>query len=449
MIAADVVEARIKELRRELTTEAEELCKGIDETPLPPLRDINHIIPLIDKNKVDIERASKCPEAMKGLFDEKYRTYVESGRWKHATGSNATPMLYLRKKTKDRSLQLRMVLDKRKKNANTWKLASPLPDIEKILETVSRYKYRTVLDGKDAYEQIRVAPEDVPRTLFHTPHSTMVSLVMQQGDCNAGATYQSTMNHIFAAYIGIFMYVYLDDIIIFSDSVEDHVVAIKKVFAVLKREKFFLSPKKMQFFAAELHLLGHVITDKGIGMDLDKVDSVAKWKTPQTKEQVASFLGAVGYLAPNCPRIRLPMGILTKVSSTNANFKWEGTQEWAFEEIKSIVDCMRNQHRVAIRYGDNAPPINLVTDVSVTGASGFVSQGDNWKDAPIAKFWSAKFNSAQQNYAVHDHELLAIVASIKRFQSTLHGVKFRIYTDHCALEHLMTQKNLSPRQARW
>lgn len=149
--------------------------------------------------------------------------------WRAVDGS-MRPVRMLRrcyiKKTKDGSLQLRTVLDKRKKNANTRKLASPLPDIEEILETVSRYKYRTVLDGKDAYEQIRVTPEDVHKTLFHTPHGTMVSLVMQQGDCNAGATYQSTMNHIFAAYIGVFMYVYLDDIIIFSNTIEEHVRAL-------------------------------------------------------------------------------------------------------------------------------------------------------------------------------------------------------------------------------
>lgn len=214
-IAADEVDARVKELRRELATEAEELCKGIDETPLPSLRDINHTISLTDEDKVDSECASKCPKAMKGLYDDKYRMYVESGQWKHATGSNATPMLYLKMKTKDGSLQLCTVLDKSKKNTNTRKLVSPLLDIEETLETVSRYKYRTVLDGKDAYKRIWVAPDHVPRTLFHMPHGTMVSLVMQQGDCNAGATYQSMMNHIFAAYISVIMYIYLDDISIF------------------------------------------------------------------------------------------------------------------------------------------------------------------------------------------------------------------------------------------
>ena len=116
-----------------------------------------------------------------------------------------------------------MVFDKREQNKNTKKLASPLPDIEEILREVSRHKYKSLIDGKDAYKQIRVVPEHVHHTIFTTPDRTMESLVMQQGDCNAGVTYQTLMNHIFTSYIGVFIYVYLDDIIIFSDSIEEHV----------------------------------------------------------------------------------------------------------------------------------------------------------------------------------------------------------------------------------
>ena len=115
------------------------------------------------------------------------------------------------------------MFDKREQNENTKKLASPLPNIEEILREVSRHKYKSLIDGKDTYEQIRVVPEHVHRTIFTTPDGTMESLVMQQGDCNVGATYQTLMNHIFASYIGVFVYVYLDDIIIFSDSIEEHV----------------------------------------------------------------------------------------------------------------------------------------------------------------------------------------------------------------------------------
>ncbi|CEL62801.1 hypothetical protein RSOLAG1IB_12575 [Rhizoctonia solani AG-1 IB] len=172
----------------------------------------------------------------------------------------------------------------------------------------------------------------------------MVSQVMQQGDCNAGATYQQLMNHLFSAHIGVFMYVYLDDIIIFSNTIEEHVSHIRTILNILEREKFYLSPKKMQFFTKEINLLGHVINEKGIKMDPHKVDSIEKWKTPTTKEQIASYIGALGYLAPNCKGIRQPMAILSKCASGTGRFCWEGTQERAFNKTKQIVVKHRDTH---------------------------------------------------------------------------------------------------------
>jgi len=100
---------------------------------------------------------------------------------------------------------------------------------------------------------------------------------MQQDDSNAGATYQTLMNHIFASYIGVFMYVYLDDIIIFSDSAKEHIEHVKIIFDILRKERLFLSPNKMQFFAIELKILGHVTDDKGIRMDPQGVAGGTGW----------------------------------------------------------------------------------------------------------------------------------------------------------------------------
>jgi hypothetical protein len=322
------------ELRELLHEEANDLCKTIDQMPLPPFRDINHVIPTIDDKVVYKFRLSHCPEALKLQLKAKIRDYIGTKRWRHATGTNAIPMLFLTKKTEDGSMQLRTVLDKHEQNANTRKLASALPNIEEIFTTVCRFKYRTLLDGKDVYEQIRVVQEDVPMTLFHTPMGTMVSLVMQQGDCNTSATYQTLMNHNFAAFISIFMFVYLDDLIIFSNSIEEHVKHIRLVFEVLRKERLFLSAKKMQFQASEVAILGHLIDEKGIKMDPNKVDSVSKWKTPVNKKQLASYLGARGYHAPNCKGIRIPMALLSKRASGTEPFRWGGTEDCTFRQTQ-------------------------------------------------------------------------------------------------------------------
>ena len=258
-------------------------------------------------------------------------------------GHNPIPMLMIPKMSSSNRLPtLRMVFDKQEQNANTRKLASPLPDIDGILREVSRHKYRSLIDRKDAYEQIRVIPEHVTHTIFNTPDRTMESLVMQQGDCNAGATYQTLVNHIFAPHLGVFVYVYLDDIIIFSDTIEDHVKHIWIVFDILRREKLYLGPLKMQFFTKELKILGHVIDKKGILMDPHKVDKISNWKVPTNKDLLRSFIGAVGFLAPDCKGIRIPMGHLSGMTNESRPWQWDDTAQRAFDEVKKIVESHWN-----------------------------------------------------------------------------------------------------------
>lgn len=126
------------------------------------------------------------------------------------------------------------------------------------------------------------------------------------------------MNHIFAPYIGVFMDVYLDDIIIYLDSAQEHLDHVRKVFDILRKEKLYLSMDKMQFFAKELKILGHMIDKHGILMDPYKVDTIVNWKTPTNKELLASFVGAIGYLADNCYTIRIAMEILTPITGAKA-----------------------------------------------------------------------------------------------------------------------------------
>jgi hypothetical protein len=257
------------------------------------------------------------------------------------------------------------------------------------------------------------------------------------------------MNYIFAAYIGVFMDVYLDDILIYSDTVEDHIKHIRIILNILRREKLYLSWDKMKFFARELVLLGHVITDQGIKMDPHKVDAIEKWKAPTNKELLSGFLGSVGYLANGIRNIRIPMAALTPLTGSKKQFRWGPIEQRAFEEIKKTVSEHRNECRTSIDESEGAPPINVTCDASLTGAGGHLSQGETLDTAKNIAFWSGKFNSAQQNYPTHERELLAIVESLKRFKPLVYGRRFRIFTDHEALGYIMKQKNLSHRQARW
>ena len=443
-----VEEQQLEEIREELRTYADPLCKEMHETGLPPLRDINHTIPLIDEKKTYSWRPSRCPEALREQWTEKRDAYLKTGRWEITSAGNTVPMLLIPKPHTHPPL-LRTVFDLRERNKNTKRLTSPLPDMEGMLRRTASKPFRTMLDMKNAYEQIRVIPEHVPRTAVTTPDGNMVSHVLQQGDCNAPATYQALMNHLFSPYIGRFMDVYLDDIVIYSDSLMDHVKHVKSVLDILKREKLYLSRSKLHFIQPELKLLGRVIDEEGIRMDSTKVDSVLNWKVPTNRDLLRGFIGSVGYLADDIPGIRIPMGVLSSITGDTVPFRWGYTEQRAFEDVKLLVQRTQDHHRVPLTYTVGAPTIWMITDGCSTGISGLVSQGKDWKTAKVAAFYSAKLNPAQQNYPVHEIEMLAGIETMLRHTDILQGTRFKWLTDHKGLTHLLNQKNLSGRQARW
>ncbi|PIL27303.1 transcription factor [Ganoderma sinense ZZ0214-1] len=450
--ATDVLEEELEKARQHLREYAADICAEASNTPLPPLREINHTIPLKDPSKVYTWRGSRCPDAHLASWIEKRDAYLKSGRWRMTNARNTAPMLLLTKPgtgVNGVPPRLRVVCDLRERNANTHKLTSPLPDIEGILRRLSRKRYRSLIDGKDAYEQIRIEPAHVERTAMTSPDGNMVSLVLQQGDCNAVATYQALMNHIFGPYIGVFMDVYLDDVYIHSDTLADHVRDCKTVIDVLRREQLYLSSTKLKFLCPELKVLGRIVDDDGIRMDPNKVDSVLNWKPPTNKELLRGFLGSVGYLADDIATVRIPMGILSSLTGSNASFVWDFTHQRAFDEIKQLVHAHREHHRKPLDYSTTADPIWLVTDGSHGGIAGVISQGPDFRSGRVAAFFSAKLSSAQSNYPVHEIEMLAGVEAMLRHRDVLLGCPFTWVTDHKGLTHLMAQRKLSGRQARW
>lgn len=448
--ASLVPEDDLIEAREHLMVYAEPLCREVEETELPPFWAINHTIPLIDENKIYPWRPSRCPEVFRAQWNEKRDAYLKSGRWKLTTARNTSPMLLIPKPHKPKNApELRTVYDCRERNKNTVKLTSPLPDIDGVLRRVAAKKYRSVLDLTAAYEQIRIVPEHVDRSAMSTPDGNMVSLVLQMGDCNAPATYQSLMNYLFSSYVGHFLDVYLDDIIIYSDSLAEHIDHCQTAMDILLKEKLYLSKKKLRFLPVKLKLLGRVIGVDGIRMDPEKVDDVLAWKTPTNRDLLRGFIGSVGYLADDIPNVRLPLGILSAITGDKVPFRWTHTEQRAFEEVKDLTHKARHHSRKLISYGSSAHQVWMITDGCLTGIAGVVSQGEDWKTATVAAFYSAKLNNAQRNYPVHEIEMLAGVETMLRHRDILQGVHFKWITDHKGLIYLLNQKSMSGRQARW
>ncbi len=271
----------IPHLRSKWIEEYKDILSGVPEQ-LPPLREINHKITLIDEEKRYHYYMPRCPNVLKTQLSDKLGRYTRSNWWIQTTVPQAAPMLCIPKKNGT----IRTIVDYRQRNENTVKDVTPFPDQDHIRADVASHRYRSKIDMSDAYEQIRNLLEDVPKTAFATIFGTFVSNVMMQGDCNVPATFQPIMTLIFRDIIGHFVHVYLDNIFIFSDYIEEHESHLRVVFDRLRQQKFFLKAEKCELYADSMDCLGHVIDDRGIHADMDKMSKIRDWRTPRTFHDV-------------------------------------------------------------------------------------------------------------------------------------------------------------------
>ena len=182
--------------------------------------------------------------------------------------------------------KLHMVFDLHMQNNNMEKDVSPFPDQDTIWHDVAHAPYRSKLDMSEAYEQIRIRPEDVPKTAFSTIFGTFVSQVMQQGDCNTPSTFQWLMTAVFRNYITWFIHVYLDDIFIYSSSIEEHEAHLVIVFNRLHKAQLYLSGDKVDLYSTKMDCLGHLITDAGIHANTDKMQKIQDWRQPHSYHEI-------------------------------------------------------------------------------------------------------------------------------------------------------------------
>ena len=342
--------------------------------------------------------------------------------------------------------ELRTVFDLREQNLNTHKDLTPMPDQDAIRNAVAKARYRSKCDISNAYELIRVEPEDVWKTAFSTIAGTFASNVMQQGDCNAPSTFQRFITHLLRDFIGKFVYAYLDDIFIFLETIEEHQRHIQLVIERLRESRMVLNPKKCDFFSKKMDCLGHIIDDHGIHADSSKMVQIMNWRTPRSYQDVQRFLGLVQYIQHFMPNVSVFTAPLSGITRNGHEFMWRPIHEKCFAEIKALATKTPILKPIN---PDIADPIWVICDASASGVGAFYGQGKSWENCHPAGFMSHKFKEAQQNYRVFEMETLAILEALLKWEDKLVGRKFTVITDHQALEFFSKQKHLSGRQARW
>ena len=268
---------------------------------------------------------------------------------------------------------------------------------------------------------------------------------MLQGDMNAPGTFMRLVSDLFADYFEQFIWVYIDDIIIYSDTEEDHMKHLGMVCDKLKQAKFYASRKKSEFFASSMDVLGHIIDDERLKASPEKIARIEAWTTPRNKKQLQEFLGVVNYISQFIPYLASITASLTSLTGTK-EFVWTATDDQAMENVKRAA--AHNQVMKPIDH-ESALPIWLITDVSDIGVGVWVGQGETADTAGPAALHSRKFSNAQMNYGTTDKEALAIIDALAAFHDLLTGNEFTIVTDHQPLMYLKTSRTPTKKQLRW
>jgi len=434
-------ETKLQAVRERIFAKFADIFGGVP-SELPPLREINHRIPLMDNGKRYYYHLPRCPDAMKPQLMDKLRQYVNSGWWIPKAVPQAAPLLCIPKKTG----KLRTVVDCRQRNDNTIKDVTPFPDQDQIRMDVARAKYRSKIDLSNAYEQVRIEPDDVHKTAFATVFGTCESNVMQQGDCNAPATFQRLMTSIFRDAIGKFAHIYMDDLFIYDDTVNDHEGHLAYSLQKLRENHLFLEEAKCDLYSSQMDCLGHLIDDRGLHADTDKMARVRNWPAPKNLKDVQRFLGLVQYLAHFMPDITAYTGPLAAICRNGQPFYWKPMHEACFNNIKATACKTPILKPIDPSSSD---PIWVICDASMSGIGAMYGQGETWQTCRPAGFMSKKFSSAQMNYRVFEMETIAILEALLKWEDKLLGRTLTVVTDHKALEFFKTQRRLNSRQARW
>lgn len=351
----------------------------------------------------------------------------------------ASPVVLVPKKTGG----YRFCVDYRKLNAVTKKDNYPLPRIDDILDTLNNSVYFTTLDQAWGYWQIPLSETDREKTAFITYNGLYEFNVLPFGLCNAPATFQRLMNLLLAGLQWNTCLVYLDDILIFSKTFEDHIQRLELILHKLESAGLKLRLEKCKFMQTETSYLGYIISSAGIQPDPAKIKSVKEFPIPKSAEKVKSFLGLAGYyrrFIKNFSSIAEPLLILLR---KNAKFVWTQECQSAFEKLKTFIT-----EAPILIYPDFTKPFLVLTDASGKGLGAILAQVIDEKEHPIA-YISRSLKPAEQNYPVFEQEALAVVWAVKQFRTYLYQHKAIIVTDHAALQYILKKPNPSPRIARW
>ena len=409
-----------------------------DELPpgLPPVRNVGHTVPLQPGTGSICRPLFRYSPAELAEIKRQLADFMAKGYVEPSSSPFGAQVLFVQKKDGG----LRMCVDYRALNKATIANRYPLPRIDDLLDQLHGAQYFTSLDLQSGYHQIRIIPSDVEKTAFRTPYGLYQFKVLSFGLTNAPATFQRVMNDTFRQELGVSVLVYLDDILVFSKTPEQHLQHLRCLLSKLRQHQLYAKMSKCHFGRTALPFLGHVVSAAGVQVDPRKTEVVKDWPTPTCMEDVRRFLGLAGYFRKYLKDYASKVACLTDLLRRTHPWAWTPTCETAFQWIKDAL-----QRAPVLALPDYQKPFEVICDASSVGIGAILLQSDR----PVA-YESRKLKDAETRYTTGEQELLAVVHALGVFRCYLEGPHVvKVITDHQPLTFLPTKARLSGRQARW
>lgn len=416
---------------------------------------VEHEIPLMDEAPVR-QRYRRLPPSQYEQVKAHIQQLLDHGVVRPSCSPYSSPIVVVFKKNGE----IRLCVDYRLLNAKTRKDAYPLPRIEESLDALTGAQWFSTLDLASGYNQVPVAEKDKAKTAFCTPFGLFEFNRMPFGLCNAPSTFQRLMERIFGDQSFQSLLLYLDDIVIFSSSFDQHLQRLDMVLTRLKEHNLKLKLQKCHFFQPEVKYLGHVISASGVATDPSKISAVAEWARPTTCTELQSFLGFASYyrrFVAGFAKYAAPLHWLVgELGGTKKKRKtlgkgvlgdlWSEECEEAFQTLKRLLVSAP-----VLGYADFTKPFVLEIDASQAGLGAVLSQDYEGKRRPIA-FASRGLRPTEKNmsnYSSRKLEFLALKWAVtQKFREYLLGNKFLVLTDNNPLSYLQSAK-LGAVEQRW
>ncbi|KAD3336725.1 hypothetical protein E3N88_32244 [Mikania micrantha] len=402
---------------------------------LPPDREVEFTIDLVP----GAEPISKAPYRMAPLelkeLKEQLQELLELGFIRPSVSPWGTPVLFVKKK--DGSM--RLCIDYRELNKINIRNRYTLPLIDDLFDHLQGAKCFSKIDMRSGYHQLKIKDSDVSKSAFRTRYGHYEFLVMPFGLTNAPAVFMDLMNQVFCKFLDKFVIVFINDILIYSKSKEEHESHLRIILETLRQKKLYAKFSKCDFWLRQVSFLGHVVSADGIMMDPTKIEAITKWPRPTSATEVRSFLGLAGYyrrFIEGFSVIALP---LTQLLRKGVKFSWNDDREKSFEELKK-----RLVSAPILTLPSGSGGYQIYSDASKKGLGCVLMQ-----HGKVIAYASRQLKPYEVNYPTHDLELAAVIFALKIWRHYLYGETCNIFTDHKSLKYIFTQKELNMRQRRW